>query len=169
MPALAMAKATKKAPSPPTLKLVGNEPKPAEMKTGWTSPDVSHGVRLPPPECSCRCRHCITQLRADYKKAWVPCPPMSDGPCRFLRTQMPNDILSAAPMELNELAGFFQSLTPTQLRRGWKPCLMNALVQELDDAGVLTHPKSKGILGGFLRSIEIVHNRFVRLDPQPKP
>jgi len=168
MPELAiMAKATKKAAPPPTLKLVGAEPQPAKPQTGWSSPDVSHGPILPPPETSCRCKHCIVQLRADYKRAKVPCPPMTDGPCRFLRSQMPNDVLSAAPTELNNLAGFFQSLTPAQLRRGWKPCLMNALVQELDDAGVLTHPKSKGILGGFLRSIEVVHTRFVRVDPKP--
>lgn len=170
MPALAeladMPKATKKTP---TLRLVGNGPQPAKPMDGWNSPDVSHGPILPPPETACRCKHCIVQLRADYKRAKVPCPPMTDGPCRFLRSQMPNDVLSAAPLELNQLAGFFQSLTPAQLRRGWKPCLMNALVDEFDHAGVLMRPEAKGVLRGFLQAMEVVHVRFVRVDPKPRP
>lgn len=60
------------------------------------------------------------------------------------------------------LSGFMFDLSNTQLRKSWKPLVINALAEELDSSGALY--KHKGLLSHFMRCLEVVHDRFIRID-----
>lgn len=74
-------------------------------------------------------------------------------------------VLEAAPTELAELPAYFLALTDGQLRRGWKPCLINGLVEELESRGVLLKDTTRGVIRHFMLACEVVHARLIRIEP----
>jgi hypothetical protein len=92
----------------------------------------------------------------------IPPEPMGKGiPTHFYS---PEEILSASPLCMNDLAAYFDTLTNGQLRRGWKATIATVLSEEHEQLGILTHKQYRGLIRSTILALEVIHTRFVRKD-----
>jgi hypothetical protein len=71
-------------------------------------------------------------------------------------------ILSASPIIVSEIPGYFDALSDNQLRIGWRAVLTTALYEELSASGAYPAEATKGMIAAFLRSMHVVHDRRIQ-------
>ena len=102
----------------------------------------------------------ITRDSASYKRLPLK-PPVTSGQCRIPESVSPDILLSAAPMDIGEMAGYFYDMSKAQLMRCWVGCCVNALVEDLVSRDLVGRKEAAGIYRGFSECLVIVRARLI--------
>lgn len=87
--------------------------------------------------------------------------PKTAGLCKIPEGVAPEVLLSAAPIDLNELSGYCWDMTPKQLARCWVGVATNALAEELVNRELIHRTQARGLIGAFTEVLKVVRYRLI--------